>query len=488
MKTKMYQVVFPILLCLLGMNLSAIANSPFENSPPPFTCSKDVTVQVKKGDKMADHTVSVSIEYDAENCQTCYTYTVVNDPNGDPDISHVTFGDLACSDCLSEDVATASGSSNIFFGTDPTTSICGIKFDMEGSGVYTICVPGNAPPGSITVAIKASQSENNGFASICGPVSCETCMPKIVAHPDQDLACDPPLNNEGIPEAIPAEGTDIDVIEDCGQEVQLVTELLQDGCLRTLVRHYSIEGFNCNGGATADVSYTWKESRLEFSFPPHVYQEACSDPTTIKMAYENWLTRFKFTGGCNPKETLEESGPPDACGGTAWVTYTVKDECHNYTIRKKFVVKDAPELIAKCAGDVIIDECLNQKKVNELFDNWLDAFTYEGGCQEVTEMGLEGLQAPNACEGGEVFVEYKVTDGCNTDWCSAKFSINFNRDPITLHCPEEDLKIDYCVNDNQLEEIISAYKKEFSFSGGCNAGSRFEIKYDEYESCKGWKN
>ena len=62
---------------------------------------------------------------------------------------------------------------------DPTSQICGIKFDESVTGTYQyyICVDGNQTPGTVQFAIKAGP--NNYYYEVPGPTDCEDncCSP-----------------------------------------------------------------------------------------------------------------------------------------------------------------------------------------------------------------------------------------------------------------------------------------------------------------------
>ncbi|MBK9124647.1 MAG: hypothetical protein IPM16_16220 [Chloroflexi bacterium] len=110
--------------------------------------------------------------YDSALNQTSFSYVVVG-VDQSPDLSHFDVGIPSCTPPLL--VVETVPSEAVSFGTDPTTGVSGMKWDLplstSASRTYSIAFLGNVAEGDVQVAVKAG----NGFeiASLPGP-SCQT--------------------------------------------------------------------------------------------------------------------------------------------------------------------------------------------------------------------------------------------------------------------------------------------------------------------------
>ncbi len=111
------------------------------------------------------------------NIRTTFTYTVTS--GSAPNISHFIFGNLTCQSCFdgASDLISAT-QTPVSMGTDPTTGICGLKFDFSvASGQSTtvsFTLNGYYDVGPVVFGTKAGT--NTAFGYICGPV-CSTTPP-----------------------------------------------------------------------------------------------------------------------------------------------------------------------------------------------------------------------------------------------------------------------------------------------------------------------
>ena len=171
--------------------------------------------------------------------------------------------------------------------------------------------------------------------------------------------------------------------------------------------------------------------------------------------------------------------------GRIKVIYKVWDPCKDTRCVRWIYIEEAPPINAICPPETTVYAC--KDNIEEEFKKWKEAFIYEGGCGEVTEMFIGDATLPAKCKGKIINLEYKVTDACGkSDWCNAKFII-VPAPPIELDCPDEDLYVNECVSETQLDEIIEEYKKSFSFTGGCKPGTRFVVDKSQYVECQGGK-
>jgi hypothetical protein len=117
------------------------------------------------------------------NIRSTYTYKITSGCS--PTISHFGFGGLNCISCMnsSSDFFSVNGSGTYSYGTDPTTGICGIKYDYgiacNNSNIVSFSLNGYYGVGNIKFALKAGQSIE--YADICGP---DCTRPTVVTNPD----------------------------------------------------------------------------------------------------------------------------------------------------------------------------------------------------------------------------------------------------------------------------------------------------------------
>ncbi len=192
------------------------------------------------------HTIIFAgVEYDYVNCKSYFYYCI--DDNESPGISHVIFGENDCeSTCLDDpenttvgtwtiddttcDITQVPGNGAPTQGQDPTTGICGVKFDQGGSAMYFLCVDGIQPVGTIQFAIKAGPNEY--FTDVPGPEDCEECTPVLDCPDDVTVECD-----ESIDPAVLGEAT---ITNNCEAEITYndVT-ISDDGCTEVIERTWT---------------------------------------------------------------------------------------------------------------------------------------------------------------------------------------------------------------------------------------------------------
>ncbi|MAS36672.1 MAG: hypothetical protein CL610_21890 [Anaerolineaceae bacterium] len=107
-----------------------------------------------------------------DGSQTTFTYTV-SGTGTPPDLSHFTVEIPLCTPSLQVIATNPAGA--VAFGTDPTTGITGVKWDLplsaDESRTYSITFSGNVGSGTVQVAVKGGP----GFEVVALPgPSCET--------------------------------------------------------------------------------------------------------------------------------------------------------------------------------------------------------------------------------------------------------------------------------------------------------------------------
>jgi hypothetical protein len=210
----------------------------------------------------------------------------------------------------------------------------------------------------------------------------------------------------------------------------------------------------------------------------------------VNEAFDLWIETFTYQGGCNTTGTdLSGFAAPGFCGGTVEVTYEASDDCgHSANCTSIFTVEPAPTLIVTCPEAVTLDPCLTQDEVDAAFDQWINTFAFEGGCNAIAT-DLADFTAPDA-GGGVVTIEYVATDDCNQEAsCTAIFTV---QEPpvVDIQCPDD---FAICcdaepLNLSALEAInppggifegehISFDGSSYIFTPGCDALGSFEMLY-----------
>src|SRR5206468_10834905 len=54
---------------------------------------------------------------------------------------------------------------------------------------------------------------------------------------------------------------------------------------------------------------------------------SCQTQAAINTAFTNWLATASSSGGCNGSRSNNNTGAPNACGGSTTVTFTYTSSC-----------------------------------------------------------------------------------------------------------------------------------------------------------------
>ncbi|HRL12812.1 MAG TPA: hypothetical protein PKX07_13095 [Aggregatilineales bacterium] len=113
--------------------------------------------------------------YNSSTDRTTFSY-VVSGTNTPPDLSHFDLEIPVCADALQ--VVAYAPTAAVSFGTDPTTGVNGIKWDVplkvNESRVYAVTLAGNVALGQVTAAVKGGPGFESGL--IPGPACVEPAV------------------------------------------------------------------------------------------------------------------------------------------------------------------------------------------------------------------------------------------------------------------------------------------------------------------------
>ncbi len=199
------------------------------------------------------------------------------------------------------------------------------------------------------------------------------------------------------------------------------------------------------------------------------------------------LSDFENLGGSilescdDPTFTYVDEG--GACAGWLKRVITIDDGTHQEkcTVQWDFKKED---LKIHCPAAVEL-QCESQEYVDDKFAWWLKEYKVDGACgwYEVTTRP-RNPKAPDACEGGSVEVEFKVTDECGrTKKCKTTFKVNAPK-PVEAHTPG-DKDVAYCLSQKNVNAEFAAWLAGFKGEGGCDlavniiAEEGSEVKYGD---------
>ncbi|MBK6825063.1 MAG: hypothetical protein IPG87_19585, partial [Saprospiraceae bacterium] len=87
----------------------------------------------------------------------------------------------------------------------------------------------------------------------------------------------------------------------------------------------------------------------ELTCPNDTTLIACQTQGAVNAAFDAWLETVQVSGGCYTELTDDNSGPPDACGGSKTVTFTATSDCEDDQVcMATFTVTAAPVVVLTC--------------------------------------------------------------------------------------------------------------------------------------------
>ena len=205
---------------------------------------------------------------------------------------------------------------------------------------------------------------------------------------------------------------------------------------------------------------------VQLTCPSDETVDGCLSQSDINAAFAAWKNTVTFGGGCDPQLSVSNQSAPPACtGGSAVVTFRVTDNCETTNCTATFSVTPAPEIQANCPAPVTIEACTSQSEINTAFSNWKAQFSASGGC-DASGTDHDDFEAPNACTGGTVTINFEANGLCGSDGCTSTFTV-IPAPPLELTCPS-DMTIEACTSQGDINTAFENWKNSVSFGGGCN--------------------
>ncbi|MCF6356171.1 MAG: HYR domain-containing protein, partial [Draconibacterium sp.] len=242
----------------------------------------------------------------------------------------------------------------------------------------------------------------------------------------------------------------------------------------TLVADYSTTG--CVYSVDTSSTFTVETpDLLVVNVPDGVSLPLCSDSTTIKNAYDNWVAGFILPSGCDVTTNIASIPPLGdlLCGGELSFTFTA-DNGSGYCIAhaedsSTFTITDAPDLTVTCPTDPNIAGCSGAIAVTAAYNNWVDGFTASGGCDVTTNIDEVPLLGDMVCNGQLTFTYIAINGSgvcADTAECTQTFTIG-TPDVLAVSCPS-DTTVEGCTAAD-VQVAFNAWIALFGYTGGCNA-------------------
>ncbi|WP_346861882.1 HYR domain-containing protein [uncultured Draconibacterium sp.] len=269
--------------------------------------------------------------------------------------------------------------------------------------------------------------------------------------------------------------------------------------------------FRARNGADKCVDSAVDSSSFEVFAPPPLVLTCPSDPNlpgcagaiAITNAYNNWIDSFRVSGACDVTTNIDSIPPLGdlLCDGQLSFTFIATsggDVCYQTdTCTSTFTIGGADNLVVSCPPDTTVIGC-SAAEVQNIFDAWIDSFTYTGGCN-VSASDLTIYTPPVTC-GGTLRVDFVVSDECGqADSCSAEFTVE--APPLSIQVPKDTL-LDACSNQLDVDIAFASWISGFGHTGGCNVlvtdtslffppdicGGEIIVNYSASDACGQVKN
>lgn len=259
----------------------------------------------------------------------------------------------------------------------------------------------------------------------------------------------------------------------------LATVTTTGGCNAVLTNN-SPGAPNANGG-TATVTFTVTSTchapvvctrtftvenapLVSLTCPADANEMDCQTQAQINTKYNAWLAQASFMGGCNAVLTNNSTGPPNACGGSVSVTFTVTSTSQApVTCTRTFAVATAPVVNLICPIDVTEAACQTQAQINTKYAAWLATAVVSGGCNATLTNNSTG--APSAC-GGVATVTFTAMSTCGVAaTCTRTFTVTA-APALLLTCPVNVTEV-ACQAQASIDAKYATWLATATTVGGC---------------------
>ncbi|MDH3649678.1 MAG: T9SS type A sorting domain-containing protein, partial [Saprospiraceae bacterium] len=305
---------------------------------------------------------------------------------------------------------------------------------------------------------------------LCTEASCTSTF--IVPDPDPikitcpaDVVLDPCPTEDEVAEALNAWIKGFSAEGGCGLQAPFPLLKFPELCGDTIELFY-FAWDKCDQMESCTSRFIIKDApELKVYCPEKTVVGPCLSQDEVNEAFGEWVAGFKVEGGCGTVAPFPQFLQPDICGDTIEFTYIAEDLCdQRASCSSVFIVLDAPELVLDVPDDLEVESCLTADEIKKLKDDWLDAFSFTGGCNGTDGFSLVDPD-PNDCEGGIQRFNYTVYSDCDTQMVTRNFIVP-KHDPIVIKCPLS-VKLAPCTEQDEIDEVFAGWIAVFGFDGGC---------------------
>ncbi len=328
----------------------------------------------------------------------------------------------------------------------------------------------DAPPacegGSVVVTFTVT--DNCETTSCTATFSVTPAPPVQLSCPDDDTV-DGCLSQSEIDDLFEAWKDEVTYGDGCDPELSVSDEDAPPACEGgSVVVTFTVTD-NCETTSCTATFSVAPAPPVQLSCPDDDTVDGCLSQSEIDDLFEAWKDEVTYGDGCDPELSVSDEDAPPACeGGSVVVTFTVTDNCETTSCTATFSVTPAPEIQANCPAPVTIEACTSQSEINTAFSNWKAQFGASGGC-DASGTDLDDFEAPNACIGGTVTINFEANGLCGSDGCTSTFTV-IPAPPLELTCPS-DMTIEACTSQGDINTAFENWKNSVTFDGGCNRQS-----------------
>uniref|UniRef100_UPI001F5A4B49 T9SS type A sorting domain-containing protein n=1 Tax=Aestuariivivens sediminis TaxID=2913557 RepID=UPI001F5A4B49 len=205
---------------------------------------------------------------------------------------------------------------------------------------------------------------------------------------------------------------------------------------------------------------------VSLTCPGDSTEASCQTQGAIDSAFATWLASVSYSGGCGAQISNNNTGAPDACGGSTTVRFTVSSDCEeDVWCEATFTVTDAPDVNVVPITDDGIAACNDQGTVDVAYNAWFSGLSITGGCGLNPNIVNPG--PPDAC-GGNSTVTWNATSDCEGPIPgSATFTVTA-APAVSLTCPGDSTEAS-CQTQGAIDSAFATWLASVSYSGGCGA-------------------
>ncbi|MBU3823000.1 gliding motility-associated C-terminal domain-containing protein, partial [Flavobacteriaceae bacterium XHP0103] len=378
------------------------------------------------------------------------------------------------------------GSSGAFTTTPVAANTLSICSDVDISLTYT--ADDGCTSDSVTVTFKATAAPavtyndptdaNVDSCDFADQNAVDTAFTDWVNAQSAAIAaaggCDPQLTNDSASASIP-------LLCDGGSAT--VTWTITDKC-------ETINNITADFNLTAPALVTYNE-------PEDADVDACdfADQNAVDADFTSWVNTqsiaIALAGGCSPQLTNDSASVsiPQLCdGGSATVTWTIKDLCNESTVTAVYNLNKPADLSHYYPDPVIVNACdfESQEDFDTKFAKWVDDElvkmdeSYVGGCNPYTTNNYTN-QTIDICTGGTISITWYTNDKCQKNHThTTTYTLN-QPEAVSYTEPSDDTSVasefddeDATVAQANLDADIAAWVNaqtdviNNSLTGGCS--------------------